>query len=143
MTKQRVLFLCTGNSARSQMAEALLRHLAPEAFDVSSAGTAPKGLHPLAVRAMAELGIDIASQRSKSVDEYLSEPFDYVITLCDDANESCPSFANARDRLHWGFEDPARATGDEDQQLGVFRRVRDEIRVALERFVASDEQGSE
>lgn len=142
MTKRRVLFLCTGNSARSQMAEALLRHLAPGRFEVASAGTQPMGLHPLAVRAMAELDIDIASQRSKAVDEYLSEPFDYVITLCDEASESCPTFPNARERLHMGFDDPARAIGSEEEKLAVFRRVRDEIRGALGQFVASADEVS-
>ncbi len=135
MPKRRVLFLCTGNSARSQMAEALLRHRAPDGFEVVSAGTEPKGLNPLAVRAMAELGIDIAGQRSKSLDEYLDEPFDYVITLCDDANESCPTFPHARNRLHLGFADPAKAGGSKEERLAVFRRVRDEIRHALDRFV--------
>jgi arsenate reductase len=139
VTRQRVLFLCTGNSARSQMAEALLRNMAGERIDVASAGTAPKGVHPLAVRAMAELGIDISGQRSKGVEEFISQPFDYVITLCDDANESCPTFALARQRLHVGFEDPAKAAGTEEERLAAFRRVRDEIVAALERFVAAAE----
>jgi arsenate reductase len=126
-----------GNSARSQMAEAFLRDLAGSKVEVASAGTAPKGLHPLAVEAMRELGIDISGQRSKAVDEYLSQPFDYVITLCDDANESCPTFANAATRLHFGFDDPAKAAGTREEQFAAFRRVRDEIREMLTNFVAS------
>jgi arsenate reductase len=137
MPKRRVLFLCTGNSARSQMAEGLLRHLAPGDFDVVSAGTEPKGLNPLAVAAMAELGIDISGQGAKSVDAFVDERFDDVITLCDEANEACPVFPKAGHRLHWGFEDPAKATGPEADRLATFRRVRDEIRATIERYVAS------
>jgi arsenate reductase len=135
--KQRVLFLCTGNSARSQMAEGLLRHLAPERVEVFSAGTAPRGLNPLAVQVMTEIEIDIAHQRSKSVDEYVDKEFDYVITLCDEANEACPTFPFAKQRLHWSFKDPARVTGSNEKRLQAFRRIRDEIRAALQDFIAS------
>jgi arsenate reductase len=138
MPKRRVLFLCTGNSARSQMAEGLLRHLAPGDFDAVSAGTEPRGLQPLAVAAMAELGVDISDQSSKSVDAFVDERFDDVITLCDEANEACPTFANARRRLHWSFDDPAKATGSETERLAAFRRVRDEIHAAIERYFAAE-----
>ncbi len=124
-TRQRVLFLCTGNSARSQMAEGLLRHLAADQFEVFSAGTRPAGLNPNAVTAMAEIGIDIAGSRSKSVDEFSGLQFDFVFTVCDNAKEACPIFPGRGTRLHQSFEDPAAAPPD--QQLGVFRKVRDQI----------------
>ena len=123
--KKSVLILCTGNSARSQMAEGLLRALAGEQFAVSSAGTRPAGLSPNAVAAMAEVGIDISGQRSKSVDEFAGQRFDWVITVCDNARESCPIFAGGGQRIHHSFADPAAATSD---QLSAFRRVRDELR---------------
>lgn len=123
--KERVLFLCTGNSARSQMAEGLLRHLAGDRFEVFSAGTKPVGLNPNAVKAMAELNIDIAGHRSKSVDEFAGKQFDYVITVCDNARESCPIFAGVGQRLHQSFEDPAAAPAD--RQLANFEKVRDQI----------------
>jgi arsenate reductase len=119
------------------MAEGLLRHLAPGDFDAVSAGTEPKGLHPLAVAAMAELGVDISGQTSKSVDGFIEERFDVVITLCDEANEACPTFPNAARRLHWSFADPAQATGSTAERLAAFRRVRDQIRSAVERLIAS------
>ena len=121
MTRQRVLILCTGNSARSQMAEGLLRHLAGDRFEVFSAGTKPVGLNPNAVTAMAEIGIDISGHRSKSVDEFAGLPFDYVITVCDNAKESCPIFAGTGTRLHHSFEDPAAAPAE--RQPEAFRRV--------------------
>jgi arsenate reductase (thioredoxin) len=130
--KTRVLFLCTHNSARSQMAEGLLRHLGGERFEVFSAGTEATRVRPLAIRAMAELGIDIAGQESKTLDRYLGEAFDGVITVCDDANEACPIFPGARRRLHWSFDDPSRATGSEAEQLAVYRRVRDDIRARID-----------
>ena len=133
MNRRRVLFLCTHNSARSQMAEALLRHLAGDRFEAYSAGTEATHVRPLAVRAMAELGIDISGQQSKTLDRYLGEPFDAVITVCDQANEACPVFFGARERLHWSFPDPSRATGSEDEQLAVYRSVRDAIRERIER----------
>ena len=130
--KQRVLFLCTHNSARSQMAEGLLRHLAGDRFDAYSAGTEATRVRPLAIRAMADLGVDISGQASKTLDRYLGETFDAVITVCDQANESCPVFAGAKQRLHWSFPDPSQATGSEEEQLGVYRSVRDAIRARIE-----------
>jgi arsenate reductase len=124
----RVLFLCTHNSARSQMAEGLLRQMASDRFEVHSAGTEATLVRPLAIRAMDEIGIDICGQESKTLDRYLEEPFDYVITVCDDADEACPFFPGARNRLHWSFEDPSRTEGSEAERLVIFRRVRDEIR---------------
>ena len=135
MGRQRVLFLCTGNSARSQMAEGLLRRMAEDRFDVFSAGTEPAGLNPLAVKALAEIGIDISHHRSKGAKEYLGQGFSFLITVCDQANEHCPIFPGVVFRYHWSFEDPARATGTEDQRLAVFRRVRDEIRAQLDAFL--------
>ena len=132
--KKRVLILCTGNSARSQMAEGLLRHDAGERFDVASAGTKPGGLNPLAVTAMSELGIDIAHHRSKSVDEFLDARFDYAITVCDSARETCPILPGVAETIHWSFDDPAAAGGSEEEKLAVFRRVRDELRGRLREF---------
>ncbi|HEX5914928.1 MAG TPA: arsenate reductase ArsC [Rubrobacter sp.] len=126
--KTRVLFLCTHNSARSQMAEGLLRDLAGDQFEVMSAGTEATHVRPLAVRAMEETGVDISGQESKTLDRYLDQPFDYVITVCDDANEACPFFPGAQSRLHWSFEDPSRAEGSDEERLEVFRRVRDRIK---------------
>lgn len=133
MSKKRVLILCTGNSARSQMAEGLLRHMAGEDFEVFSAGTKSVGLNPNAVAAMKEVGIDISTHRSKSVDEFAGQQFDYVITVCDNAKESCPIFPGEGQRLHQSFEDPAAAPAD--RQLAAFRNVRDQIAVWLEQFV--------
>jgi len=135
---RRILFLCTHNSARSQMAEGLLRHLAGDRFDAFSAGTEATHVRPLAIRAMAELGIDISGQESKTLDRYLGEPFDAVITVCDQAHEACPVFFGATERLHWSFPDPSRATGTEDEQLTVYRAVRDAIRARIEREVVAD-----
>lgn len=135
--RKRVLILCTGNSARSQMAEGLLRNLAGDHFEVASAGVAPSQVRPEAIEVMSELGIDISSHRSKSVDEFLGQEFDYVITVCDNANELCPVFSGQTKRIHWSFEDPAAAQGDESTRLAVFLRVRDEIAERLEDFVQS------
>ena len=132
--KPRVLFLCTHNSARSQKAEGLLRGLAEDRFEVHSAGTEATLVRPLAIRAMDEIGIDISGQESKTLDVYLDRPFDYVITVCDEANEACPFFPGAKNRLHWSFEDPSRAEGSENERLAIFRRVRDEISEHIERF---------
>jgi arsenate reductase (thioredoxin) len=126
--KTRVLFLCTHNSARSQMAEGLLRDLAGDQFEVMSAGTEATRVRPLAVRAMEEIGVDISGHESKTLDRYLDQPFDYVITVCDDANEACPFFPGAQSRLHWSFDDPSRAEGSDEERLEVFRRVRDGIK---------------
>ena len=131
----RVLFVCTGNSARSQMAEALLRQFGGPTFQVFSAGTEPKGVNPLTVRVLSEAGIDISGARSKSTGEFLGRPFDYVVTVCDRARETCPYFPGARRTLHWSFDDPAEATGADEQRLAVFRRVMGEIRLAVETFI--------
>ncbi len=132
----RVLVLCTGNSARSQMAEGWLRHLGGEAVQVESAGTQPaENVNPLAVRAMAEVGIDISAHHPKHLRQVLGDRWDYVVTVCDRANESCPVFPGAGKRIHWSFEDPAASVGDEATRLQLFRRVRDDIRARLEPFV--------
>ena len=114
------------------MAEGLLRHLAGNHFEVMSAGTEATHVRPLAIRAMDELGIDISGQESKTLDRYLGDTFDYVITVCDDANEACPVFPGAKRRLHWSFEDPAQATGSEEERLRMFQSVRDEIKERIE-----------
>ena len=132
MEKAKVLFLCTHNSARSQMAEGLLRHLAGDRFEVMSAGTEATHIRPQAVRAMDELGIDISAHESKTLDRYLGQPFDYVITVCDQANEACPIFPGARRRLHWSFEDPAQASGTEEERIRVFQSVRNAIKEHIE-----------
>jgi arsenate reductase len=129
-----VLFVCTGNSARSQMAEAILREFGRGAFETFSAGTEPKGVNPLTVRALANVGIDISGARSKSVTEYLGQPFDYVVTVCDRARESCPVFPGGAQSLHWGFDDPAEATGTEAERLAVFEKVLGEISTRLRVF---------
>ena len=134
---QRVLFICTHNSARSQMAEGLLRHIAGDRFDVYSAGTEATSVRAEAITVMREVGIDISGQTSKTLERYLHEPWDYVITVCDDANESCPVFPGAADRSHWSFEDPSKATGTENERLEVFRRTRNEIAGRIRMFVAA------
>ena len=130
--RKRILFLCTHNSARSQMAEGLLRHLAGDRFEATSAGTEATSVRPLAIRAMEEVGIDISAQESKTLDRYLKEPFDYVITVCDDANEACPFFPGAMSRLHWSLPDPSQARGSEEERLVAFRSVRNELRSRIE-----------
>ena len=135
MSKRRVLILCTGNSARSQMAEGLLRHDAGERFDVESAGTKPGIVRPEAFAAMKELGIDISGQHSKHVDEFEGQQFDYVITVCDNAKESCPVFFGAVKRLHHSFDDPPpMSEGTDEERMTIFRRVRDELRAYLDEF---------
>lgn len=138
MTKRRVLFLCTHNSARSQMAEGLLRHLGGDRFEAYSAGTEATFVRPLAIRAMAELGIDISGQQSKTVERFLHEPFDLVITVCDQANERCPVFFGVRERRHWSLPDPAQATGTEEEQLAAYRAVRDALRERIERELLAE-----
>lgn len=135
--RKRVLILCTGNSARSQMAEGLLRHMARDKFDVESAGTVASFVRPQAIAVMTEIGIDISEHRSKCLDEFLGEPFDYVITVCDNAAENCPVFPGKAKRIHWSFDDPAEATGDSEEQRSTFRRVRDEITEKLKDFVTT------
>jgi arsenate reductase len=137
--KKRVLFICTSNSARSQMAEALVNHDLGSRFEASSAGTDPKTPHPLAIRVLAEIGIDHSLARSKSMDEFAGQAFDFVITLCDSANETCPLFFGGVRRVHLGFDDPARAEGTGEEKLAVFRRVRDEIRTRVEAFLTKGE----
>ena len=124
---QRVLFICTHNSARSQMAEGALRHLAGDQFEVHSAGTEATAVRPEAIAVMAEIGIDIGAQTSKILTPFVGQEWDYVITVCDDANESCPFFPGASERSHWSFPDPSKATGTEAERLAVFRDVRDQI----------------
>jgi arsenate reductase len=119
----RVLFVCTGNSARSVMAEALLRHHGGERFEVHSAGTEPKGVNPLTLRVLGEAGMDASFARSKSVTEFLGQTFDYVVTVCDQARQTCPVFPGVHESLHWGYEDPAAAEGTEEERLAVFRAV--------------------
>lgn len=127
--RKRVLFLCTGNSARSQMAEGLVNALRGDEWEAYSAGTEPTGqVHPLAIRVMAELGVDISAQRSKGLAEFGNATFDLVVTVCDRANQTCPVWLGKGNRLHRGFDDPAAVIGSEDERLQAFRRVRDEIR---------------
>lgn len=132
--KKRVLILCTGNSARSQMAEGLLRHDAGDRFTVESAGTKPSTVRPEAITVMKEIGIDITSHRSKHVDEFTGQHFDYVLTVCDNAKESCPVFFGKAARLHHSFTDPAAVEGSEEKRLLEFRRVRDELQSYLRSF---------
>jgi arsenate reductase len=136
MTRERVLFLCTHNSARSQMAEGFLRELAGDRFEVESAGTEQTRVNPLAIRAMQEVGVDLGGHRSKTLEQFLDQPWDYVITVCDSANERCPIFSGSARRLHWSFEDPSRATGNDDERLEIFRRIRDEISTRIEAWLA-------
>ncbi len=136
--KQRVLFLCTHNSARSQMAEGFLRARGGYHFEAFSAGTESRGIHPLAVQAMAEVGIDISEatgHRSKRLDEFNGQTFDLVVTVCDDAAEACPFFPGARRQEHWSFPDPSAASGTEEERLGVFRHVRDAIGARIDEFL--------
>lgn len=134
----RVLILCTGNSARSQMAEGLFRQAAGDRYQVFSAGTKPSGVRPEAIAVMREIGIDISGQRSKSVDEFLGEELDLVITVCDNANESCPVFPGRTRRLHWPFEDPAAVVGAEEQRIAAFRAIRDRIHQRIKVFLTGD-----
>lgn len=138
----RVLFLCTGNSARSQMAEALLRRAAGEAgvpMEVASAGTDPQGVNPLTIEVMRELDIDLSSAESKHLDRFVGERWDHVVTVCDQAQESCPIFPGAVRTLHWSFPDPAAATGSVEERLATFRSVRDAIREHVERSLVQRE----
>ena len=134
---KRVLILCTGNSCRSQMAEGFFRELGRGTWEAHSAGSAPSGyVHPKAVAAMKETGIDITAGRSKSVNDYKGQQFDLVVTVCDHANEACPFFPDTRDRQHWPFDDPAAAVGTDEEQMQVFRRVRDEIRESIKKYLS-------
>lgn len=135
MTPIRVLFVCTGNSARSVMAEALLRHHGGELFEVHSAGTEPKGINPHTLRVLADADLDASWARSKSVTEFLGQRFDYVITVCDQARQSCPVFPGVHETLHWGYEDPAAADGTDEERLAVFRRVLIGLSERIQQFV--------
>ena len=137
----RVLFVCTGNSARSQIAEALLRERGGDAFETHSAGSEPAGLNPLTVRVLAEAGIDVSDAESTHVDTYVGEPWDYVITVCDRARESCPVFPHAGEQLHWSLEDPAAAEGDDATRMAAFRATREDVRVRIEAFVSAVSAG--
>ncbi len=134
--KDTVLFLCTGNSARSQMAEGFLRHLGGDRFEVASAGTQPKGLNPHAIRVMKEVGIDISDHNSKDLSQFLGQHFSYVVTVCDNAKQTCPVFPLAERMLHWSLEDPANAQGSDEERLAVFRQIRDEIERHIREFMA-------
>ncbi len=136
MTKQRVIFVCTGNSARSQMAEALLRHEAGDRFEVVSGGTNPRPVHPMAIEALAKVGVDISAAESKSVMRYASQTFDYVITVCDRARATCPVFPGIGEVLHWGIDDPAEAEGTEAERQAAFDRALREISGRVRAFVA-------
>ncbi len=136
--KKNVLFICTGNSVRSQMAEGLLRDLGSERWEVQSAGVIQSYVHPLAIQVMKEIGIDISRQTSKSMDRFVNERFNYVITLCDHAAQFCPAFGGYGKRFHWPVEDPAGATGTTEERLLVFRRIRDEMKKKIEEFLKSE-----
>jgi arsenate reductase (thioredoxin) len=133
--KKKVLILCTGNSARSQMAEGLLRHEAGDRFEVFSAGTHPTTVRPEAIAVMNEIGIDISGHRSKGVDEFVGRDLDYVVTVCDNAKESCPVFPGNTKRLHWSFQDPAAVQGTEDERKAAFRRIRDQIQERIRTYL--------
>lgn len=133
---KKVLFLCTGNSCRSQMAEGFLRHLAGDHYEVFSAGVKPTQVNPMAIKVMDEIGIDISSQRSKSVIEFLNHKFDFVITVCDNAQRTCPIFPGQYEKNHWNLEDPAEFNGSEQEKLDFFRKIRDEIREKIGKFLS-------
>ncbi|MGD8226987.1 MAG: arsenate reductase ArsC [Desulfobacteraceae bacterium] len=125
--KEKILFICTHNSARSHMAEGLVNAFYGDHLEAQSAGTEPSEVNPLAVRVMAEIGIDISGHHSKGVEDFLDQDFEYVVTVCDHANETCPFFPGGKERIHRGFQDPAAVEGSEEEKLAIFRRVRDEI----------------
>jgi arsenate reductase (thioredoxin) len=135
--RTRVLVLCTHNSARSQMAEGFLRALGGDRIDAASAGTEATRVHPLAIRVMDEVGVDLRAHTSKTLDQFLGESWDYVITVCDSANERCPLFPGRTTRIHWSFDDPSTAEGSEEERLAAFRRVRDAIRTRLTQWLAT------
>lgn len=137
MNKPTILILCTGNSCRSHLAEGILQKALGEDYDVRSAGSKPAGyVHPLAIKVMQEIGIDISGHRSKHLEEFLKQQVETVITVCGNADQACPRFPGQANRYHWGFDDPAHATGTEKEKLAVFRRVRDEIRNVFEAYAA-------
>ena len=135
MNKKRVLFLCTGNSCRSQMAEGFLRDMAGDRFEVFSAGIKPTQVNPLAIKVMAEAGIDISKHRSKSAMEFIGQKFDFVVTVCDNAKQTCPIFPGKYEKIHWDLEDPAEAQGNEEERLSFFRRIRDEVKNNVLAFI--------
>jgi len=135
MKRTRVLVLCTGNSARSQMGEGLFREAGGDSYEVSSAGTKPSRVRPEAIAVMHEIGIDISGNRSKSVDEFAGQAFDFVVTVCDSARDHCPVFPGATQRIHWSLEDPAAVQGTEEERLAAFRQIRDQLRERVKTFV--------
>ncbi len=139
MEKKRVLFLCTGNSCRSQMAEGFLRHMGGNRFEAFSAGVDPAAVNPLSVKAMSEAGIDISAQRSKAVTEFLGQKFDYIITVCDNAKRTCPVFPGKHEKIHWDLEDPADAVGSEEDKMKAFIDIRDKIRDNVRQFLEERE----
>ncbi len=142
MNPPTILILCTGNSCRSHMAEGILRVAAGDLLNVQSAGSNPAGyVHPQAIKAMAEIGIDISTHHSKHMNEFLTQDVETVITVCGNADQACPMFPGQMNRYHWGFDDPAHATGSEDEQMEMFRRVRDEIRRVFDAYAAGRKDG--
>ncbi len=141
MAKKRILVLCTGNSARSQMGEGLFRAEGGDAFEVFSAGTRPSAVRPEAIAVMKEIGIDISGHRSKSVDEFAGQSFDYVVTVCDNARDNCPVFPAGAVRLHWSFEDPDAVRDNQDHRFAAFRQIRDQIRDRVQAFVRDRRSG--
>ncbi|MBA3052402.1 arsenate reductase ArsC [bacterium] len=135
ISPKKVQFLCTGNSCRSQMAEGFLKHLGGDKFEAYSAGVNPTQVNPLSVKVMNEVGVDISGQRSKSVSEFLNQQFDYVITVCDNAKQTCPILPGECEKIHWNLEDPADAQGEDEERLIIFRKVRDEIKHKIEGFL--------
>lgn len=136
--RKRILVICTGNSARSQMAEALLRHLCGDGLDVVSAGSMPAAqVHPLAVRALAEIGLDISAQRPKPLTDFLGQPFDYIIAVCSKAAEACPFFPGPAQRIHWFYDDPAAVAGTEEERLAAFRAIRDDLKTRIAEWLLS------
>ncbi len=135
--RKKILILCTGNSARSQMAEGLLRHIAGDHFEVFSAGVAPSHVRAEAVETMSEINIDISNHRSKSVDEFAGQTFDYVLTVCDNAKESCPVFPGKTKCIHWSFDDPAAVEGTTQEKLAAFKKIRDQIAEKLRDFITA------
>jgi arsenate reductase (thioredoxin) len=133
--KKKILILCTGNSCRSQMAEGFLRHLGGDKFEVFSAGVKPTQVNPLTIKVMAEMGVDISSYRSKSVKEFIGQKFDYVITVCDNAKQTCPMFPGNSQKIHWNLDDPAEIEGAEEKKLIIFKKVRDQIRENISKFL--------
>jgi len=138
--KQKVIFICTGNSCRSQMCEGLLRNMTGDKYDVFSAGLKPSLVNPNAIKVMNEIGVDISKHISVDVNRYIGDEFDYIITVCDNAKESCPVFPGKGKRIHWSFNDPEDAVGNEEEVLNEFRKVRDQIKLTLKQFI--DEQNS-